>query len=494
MVLAVTILGSAMVFVDGSVVNVVLPVLQAELGGSFSAVQWVVEAYALLLAALLLVGGALGDRFGRRRTFGTGIVIFTAASLLCGLAPGAPTLIAARAVQGAGAALLAPNSLAIISAYFPDAERGPAIGTWSGFSAIAAGAGPLLGGWLAEHASWRWVFLINLPLGLAVLALLRAVPESRDDEAPDGLDTRGAVLATLALGGIVYGLIEAGTVGFGDPAVRAALAAGAAAALAFALVERGRPGAMLPFELFRSRTFTGANLLTLGLYGALSAGLFFLPFYLVQVRGYAPTAAGAALTPFVLLMFVLSRWAGTLVTRVGPRLPLTVGPLVVAAAFVWLAYTPEGSYWTTTFPAVVCLGAGMATSVSPLTTVVMSAVASRHAGVAAGINNAVSRVAALLAIAALSIVLVVSFAGRLDERLAALGVPAASRADVAASRERLLELRLPADLGEASPRSAALAVRASFIDAYGAAMRISAVLAALSGLVGAVMIRGTRTG
>ncbi|MGE3276504.1 MAG: MFS transporter [Vicinamibacterales bacterium] len=489
MVLLATTLGSTMVFLDGSVVNVVLPVLQSELGGSFATAQWVVEAYALFFAALLLAGGALGDRIGRKRVLALGVAVFTAASAACGLAPGPAVLIGARAVQGLGAAMLAPNSLAVISAHFPDGARGRAIGTWSGFSALASGAGPLVGGWLADQASWRWIFALNIPVGLVVLAVLRAVPESRDAGTPRALDRAGAVLATAGLGGVVYGLIEANQAGFGSWHVASALAAGAACIIAFFIVERRRPHPMLPLGLFRSRTFSGANLLTLGLYGALATGLFFLPFYLVQYRGYSPTLAGASLSPFVLLMLALSRASGGLLQRTGARLPLTIGPLIAASAFVWLSRTAHtAGYWTGVFPGVALLGLGMATTVAPLTTVVMGAVPSRHTGLAAGINNAASRVAGLLAIAALSVVLVALFASHLDARLAALDVPRTVREDVLAHRDELLELEMPTDLGPASAEDAEAAKRGAFADAYATIMLVVAGLAAASGLVGAGMI------
>jgi len=312
-VLAATILGSSMAFIDGTVVNVALPVLQTDLNASATQVQWVVEAYSLFLAALILVGGSLGDLFGRRRIYAIGITLFTAASVLCGLSPNVIFLIIARAVQGIGGALLVPGSLAIISASFDKERRGRAIGTWSGFTAITSALGPVLGGLLVQYASWRWVFFINVPLAAIVLGLLFwRVPESRDEEDRESLDWWGALLATLGLGAIVYGLIESSDLGLGHPLVLSALVIGVAALIAFLFVEARTATPMLPLSLFRSKTFSGANLLTLLLYAALGGALFFVPFNLIRVQGYTPTAAGAANLPFILLMFLLSRWSGGL--------------------------------------------------------------------------------------------------------------------------------------------------------------------------------------
>ncbi|MDA2913400.1 MFS transporter [Acidobacteriia bacterium AH_259_A11_L15] len=493
-ILAATIIGSSMVFIDGSAVNVALPVLQAELNASVTQVQWIVESYALFLAALLLVGGALGDRFGRRRIFGAGTALFALASAWCGLAADATQLILARALQGMGGALLVPGSLAIISASFRGDERGRAIGTWSALTAITAALGPVLGGWLVENASWRWVFFINVPLAAAVLVIAaRYVPESRGETRRVGLDWWGALLATVGLGALVYGLIESANLGLGHPVVLGALMGGAAALIAFVLVERRSVDPMMPLHLFRSSTFTGANLLTLLLYAALGGTLFFLPFNLIQVQGYSATAAGAAFLPLILILFLLSRWAGGLVARYGAKLPLTLGPVVAALGYVLFAL-PEigGGYWATFFPAMVVLGLGMAVSVAPLSTTVMGAVETRHAGVASGINNGVSRTAALLAVAVMGVIVLSVFNNQLDSRLATLDVPAWAQQQLDAQRIKLAGAEIPSGLGDGVSDALERAVAESFVAGFRSIMLVAAGLALASALAAAFMIEGKR--
>jgi len=493
-VLAATILGSSMAFIDGTAVNVALPALQAGLGATVVQVQWVVEAYSLFLSALLLVGGSLGDHFGRRRVFLVGVAGFALASAWCGLAPGTNQLIAARAVQGIAAALLVPGSLALLSASFDEKRRGRAIGTWSGFGSISAAVGPLVGGWLIDHASWRWVFTLNLPIALAVMIIaIRYVPESRDPEATGRLDWPGALLATVGLGGITYGLIESSRLGWSDPQVWGALAIGAGCLAAFLVVEARTPQPMMNPALFRSRTFAGANLLTLWLYAALTGALFFLPFNLIQVQGYSATAAGAALLPFVILMFSLSRWSGGLVDRFGARRPLIVGPAMAACGFV-LFTVPGigGSYWTAFFPAILVLGLGMTISVAPLTTTVMGAVGESHAGVASGINNAVSRCAGLLAIAVLGLVLLGVFSNSLDRRLANLNLPPQTRQALTAERTRLANLKAPESASPEERVTIRAAVNGAFVDGFRRVMLVAAGLALLASLSTAWLIRDER--
>src|SRR5215472_5436093 len=491
-ILAATILGSSMAFIDGTAVNVALPALQANLNATVTDVQWVIEAYALFLAALLLVGGSLGDRFGRKLIFSIGVALFALASVWCGLAPNISQLIAARAVQGVGGALLVPGSLAIISVSFKSEDRGQAIGTWSGFTAITGAIGPVLGGWLIENVSWRAVFFINVPLAAIVLALVFwHVPESRDEQASGELDWLGAILATVSLGAIVYGLIESSSLGFGNARVLTVLIAGIVTSALFLFVEAKKKNAMLPLTLFHSRDFSGANLLTLLLYAAISGALFFLPLNLIQIQGYTATSAGAALLPIILIMFLLSRWAGGLVTRYGARLPLIAGPLVAALGFV-LFMKPgiSGSYWTTFFPAIVVLGLGMVISVSPLTTTVMNAVGKSWAGIASAINNAISRTAALIAIAALGLVMLQAFNSRLDQRLGELQISPDTQRALDAQRTKLAGAVVPAGLDPAMRSTLRNAINDSFVSGFRKIMLISATLAALSGCLGWLFIRG----
>src|SRR6266481_984325 len=423
-ILLATILGSSMAFIDGTVVNVTLAKLQANLDATVLQVQWVMEAYSLLLAGFLLLGGSLGDRYGRRRLFLLGVAVFALASLWCGLAPNIAQLIAGRALQGLGGALLVPGSLAIIGASFDEKSRGKAIGTWSGFTAITTALGPVIGGWLIQHSSWRWAFYLNLPLATAVMAIsLWRVPESRSAKA-EHMDWAGALLATAGLGGIVTGLLESTKSGWGNPLVSGSLGGGVVCFVLFLRVEMKAPAPMVPLELFKSRSFLGANVLTLFLYAAIGVFFFLFPMNLIRVEGYSTTAAGAAALPMILLMFFLSRWSGGLINRYGARIPLIVGPLVVATGFVLFAVLPAGnSYWGTFFPAFIVLGLGMAVTVAPLTTVVMSSAGEEHVGAASGVNNAVARVAGVLAIAVFGIVMMKDFGSRLEQSLKNLQLP-----------------------------------------------------------------------
>lgn len=495
-ILAATILASSMAFIDGTVVNVALPALQRNLQATAIGMQWVVEGYSLFLSALLLVGGSLGDRYGRKRVFLIGVLLFALASVWCGLAPGIEQLIAARAVQGIGGALLVPGSLAIISASFSPEKRGRAIGTWSGFSAITTAIGPVLGGWLIEHVSWRAVFFLNLPLAAAVIVITwRHVPESRDRNETGRIDWPGALLATVALGGLTYGLIESSRLTlFGWPVV-IAIVGGVAALAGLVLVEARVQSPMLPLELFRSRNFTGANLLTLLLYFSLGGGLFFLILNLIQVQSFSATAAGAALLPFVVIMFALSRWSGGLIERYGARLPLIIGPVVASAGFTLLALPgANAGYWTGFFPGVAVLGLGMAISVAPLTTTVMSSVPEEQAGVASGINNAVARAAGLLAIAVLGVLMLQIFSRELERRLTNMDIPEATRTALYQQRIKLAGLDVSKDLDAKNQQEIQQAVRESFVSGFRFVVIIAAAMALAGALVALLLIESKKGG
>jgi EmrB/QacA subfamily drug resistance transporter len=446
-ILAATILASSMAFIDGTVVNVALPALQATLHATVVGVQWVVESYGLFLAALILVGGSLGDLFGRRLMFLVGVGIFATASIACGLASNIQLLVIARSVQGVGAAFLVPGSLSIISSSFDETTRGQAIGTWSGFTAITTAAGPVLGGWLIQHASWRWAFFINIPLAAAVIAIsLWQIPESRN--ATGGhIDWIGTLLVTAGLGGVVYGFIESVNLGWSHPLVFGSLIAGLACLIGFASAEARVSSPIVPLALFESRSFSGANLLTLFLYSALGIFFFLFPLNLIQVQGYSTTATGAAALPVILLMFFLSRWSGGLVKRYGPRAPLIMGPLIAAVGFALFAVPDVGAnYWKSFFPAFLVLGLGLAIGVAPLTTVVMNSVGQDRSGAASGINNAVARVAGVLAIAILGIVMVKVFSSTLNRSLASQQLPPGIIEHIYSNETKLAALDIPSSI------------------------------------------------
>ncbi|CAH2893510.1 MAG: Uncharacterized MFS-type transporter [uncultured Paraburkholderia sp.] len=423
--LAATILGSSMAFIDGSVVNVALPAIQSELHASVASMQWIVNAYLLFLGSLVLVGGSMGDKLGRRTVFIAGVAVFTLASAACGLAPNAGSLIAGRAVQGIGAALFVPSSLAIIGAVFDGEERGRAIGTWAGVGAITSALGPVAGGLLVDALSWRAIFFLNVPLAAATIALaVLSVPNSHKPDAPQQLDWPGALSAAAGLAALTYGLTEASARGFAHPIVLCAIGVGVLVLAAFVMIEAKSRDPMMPLEVFRSRDFTGANLVTLLLYFGLGGAFFFLPFTLIRAHGYTATEAGAALLPVPVIIGSLSRLTGGLTTRFGSRALLSAGPCIAGIGFAMLALPfVRGSFWTGFFPALVVLGLGMTITVAPLTTTVMASVPGHRAGVASGINNAVARVASLLAVAVLGIVFVWSHNAALSARLDELQVP-----------------------------------------------------------------------
>src|SRR5919107_4984807 len=494
-VIAAASLGSGMAFLDSTVLNVALPALQADLGASVRDVQWTYGAYALVLSALLLVGGTLGDRFGRRRVFVLGAAIFGVASLWCALAPGPAQLIAARGVQGVGGALLVPASLAIIGASFEANLKAKAIGTWGALSAIAMAVGPVLGGWLVEEVSWRAAFLINpLLAAVAIPIALWHVPESRDPEAHN-LDLAGAVLATLGLGGLVYGLIESSAWGLDAPRVLVALVLGLIALAAFIPVEGRVKDPMVPPSLFRSRNFDGANLVTLLFYMALTGSLYFVPFLMMQVQGYSAFVTGSVFLPFVAMALLLGRLGGYILTIFGVKTPLVVASLAAALGFALFAVPGvEGgsSYWTSFFPAMVVQGFGMALIIAPLTTVALGSVEGTHSGLASGVNNAAARVAAPLAVAVLSVFVYGAFSANLDARLDSMNLPSEVRSEMEAAKADLGAAEAPEGVDAGMAAHIERAVDESFVAGFRTVMLVCVGLALVSALAAALLVDDRR--
>lgn len=483
-ILGATILASSMAFIDSTAINIALPALQASFHATVVDVQWVVEAYGLFLGALILVGGSLADLFGRRLIFLAGVTVFTLASVACGVAPNLQLLIGARSVQGVGAALLVPGSLAIISSAFDEKTRGHAIGTWSGFTAITTAIGPVLGGWLVEHGSWRWVFFINVPLAAAVIVIsLWRVPESRS-EVTHRVDWPGAFLATFGLAGLVFSCIESSRLGWKNSLVFSSLVGGLVCLAAFIAFEARSTSPMVPLSLFHNRDFSGANLLTLFLYAAIGIFFFLFPLNLIQVQGYSATATGAAILPLILTMFVLSRWSGGLVARYGARRPLILGPLIAALGFVLFTVpSVTRSYWSAFFPAVMVLAFGMALTVAPLTTDVMNSVDQKRVGTASGINNAVARIAGVLAIAVLGIVMVFAFRARLEHSLEHLSLPSQMLKDLRAQETQLGGLEAPAGLDPNTKFALSNMIRQAFVFGFRIVMVLCAGLSVASSAV-----------
>lgn len=484
-VLFASVLAASMAFIDATALNVALPAMQSDFNASATTLLWILNSYTLPLTALLLVGGALGDRCGRRKIYMIGIAAFAVASAVCGFAPDTRMLIGARVLQGVGAALMIPGSLAIITATFSADRRGKAIGTWGAISAVATAFGPVIGGILARYGWWRGVFFINVPLAIVALVVLAMkVPESRDENLPDRIDLWGAVLGTLALVGINYGCIEASSRGLREPVILVSLVGGVVALVGFIVVESRSPVALLPMRVFRSRPFTAACLLILLLYISVYAMLFFYPLNLIQVQGYNAALAGVSQLPLMVFLIALSRWAGGLVDRHGPRWPLTAGSLITMAGFLALAMPglTHGpcNYWTTYMPAMIVLGCGLGMTTAPLSTAIMSSVESTRVGLASGINSTVGRLSSVLAIAIIGPIIVGAFAHSLEKRTDDLQLSAAERSHLAANAIHLAGAKASGSLNQAQSTAVDQAVKLSFVDAFRRLCYIAAGLSAIS--------------
>jgi EmrB/QacA subfamily drug resistance transporter len=491
-ILAATIIASTMAFSDMTIVNVALPVLQASLGASFAAVQWVVESYTLVLSAMILVGGAIGDLFGRRRVFSVGIVIFALASLGCGLAPDAEILIVARGVQGFGAALMMPGSLAIVSASFPRDRQGDAIGLWSVSTGIAMAVAPAFGGWLIDTFSWHAAFLINLPLAALALGItLRFVPESRSDHAR-ALDLAGMVMAILGLGALTYGLIAAGEHGFADLHALGPMLGGALTLVLFVLAEARARDPMVPLRMFKLPNFGGIQAYTFLLWAALHGTTFFVPFRLMQVQGLNPTEAGMALLPLVIIASLLSRWFGKLADKVDPRLLLVGGACLTGSGFLLLSLPDaETPYLIGFMPPLILMGLGMGMCQVPVTVVALNAAGPSHVGTSSAINNMAARTGGLIAIAVFGLVLAWGYGAALTPALQEAGLPDAARAALELQRAKLAGAVVPADLSLAQQAAANAAIKSAFITGYRWAMAVAGAMAFVSALVALRFIRRT---
>lgn len=492
-VIAAAAAGSGMAFLDSTVLNVALPAIQTDLGATGPQVQWVYGSYALVVAAFLLVGGSLGDHLGRRRVFAVGVALFGAASAWSALAAGPGQLIAARAVQGAGGALMVPGALAIIGASFGEGRRARAIGLWAALSGLAMAVGPVLGGFLVENVSWRAAFLMNPPVAaLVILVAIRHVPESHDPTA-GRLDFAGAALATLGLGGVVYGLIRASHANIAAPAVPVALGLGVAGLVLFVVVEARGRRPMVPLTLFRSRTFDGVSLYTLLFYVALTGSLYFVPFLLMQVHGHPATTAGLVFLPFVAAALALGRFSGRIVDRYGPRTLLIVASLATAAGFLLFAVPgADGGppHWSAFVPAMVAQGFGMALAIAPLTTAALNSVDGDHAGLASGVNNAVARTAGLLAVALFGVVLSAAFSVGLDSRVGNLSLCPEERLALEAEKADLGAASAPQGVDAATRARIEEAVAEAFVGGFRLVMVVAAGVALASALVAALLIRG----
>ena len=493
-VLLVAILGSSMAFIDSTAMNIVFPVLQIELDATIPQVQWIAASYAIFLASLMMLGGALGDKFGRKRIFAMGVVIFSISSIWCGLSPSTSQLSIARAFQGIGGALLVPGSLAIINVFFKDGEKGKAIGIWSAFTAVTTALGPILGGWLSENYSWRLVFFINIPIAIVVLGtLILKIPESRGEHKDRKLDIWGSCLITGALGSIVFGLIESSNIGYSNPYVINSFILGFILLCVFVYVESRVDNPIMPLSLFRSRTFAGANVATFLFWGSWAGAIFFIPFNLIQVQGYTPTEAGLVFLPVVVPLFLISRKSGALIERYGAKLLLVVGQIIAALGYIMFVL-PEigGSYWRTFFAPLMILGVGMAISIAPMTTALMNSVPESYSGLASGVNNTLGRIGGLMAITVFGLVALITFNMYLDSKIESINVPSEIKEIIDDQRTKLAAIEVPDSIDFELKRKLENAIDFSFIGSFRILMMISAGILVLNAFIALLTIEGKR--
>lgn len=499
-VLIATIFTGSMAFIDVSALHVALPTIQQDLQSTAAQLLWIVNSYALMLASLLLVSGSLGDKLGQKRVFIAGIIIFVIASVACGLANSSRMLIAMRTIQGIGAAVMVPGSLSLIVSHFPQNDQGRAIGIWSAATALVTVSGPLLGGFLADAGLWRYLFYINVPLGGVALAVLTKVPEKSSSAENQPIDFLGAFLATVGLAGITYGFLSVAELegGFADPQVWGTLCLGIGSLVGFVFWQMKTEYPMVPLYLFKSRTFSATNIVTFLLYGAMSVFSFFLSLNLVQIQGYEAREAGLAFLPFAVLVVVMSPWAGRMSDRYGPRLMLTIGPIFAGLGFLWVSFIglTEGAseMWTTFFPGVLIFGLGISLTVAPLTTAVMTALPSHYAGVASGVNNAVSRTAGVLAIAIMGGVAIILFEQSLADRIFEYPLTAEQKNEMLLSARQMAETQVPSSVDDQIVPMLNNEIKLAFVDMNRITMRLCAIFAIASGIIAWVFLEPSSTG
>ncbi|NCD70563.1 MFS transporter [Mucilaginibacter agri] len=495
-IMSSAILASAMAFIDSTALNVVLPSLQQSLGASGADLFWILNAYLLMLAALILIGGSLGDQLGRKRVFMIGIFIFIAGSAACGLASSVVLLILFRIIQGVGGALMIPGSLSLISASIDEKERGKAIGTWSAITTVVTVGGPILGGALGDAGLWRYIFFINVPIGVIALIILAfKVKESRDTDGGRAVDYPGAVTIALGLAMLTFGFLRIPAVGLSHWQVYSSLIAGVLLLIAFVTIQAKSKHPMMPLTLFSNLTFSGANLLTFFLYAGLGAGMLFLSLNLVQVQGYDQLQSGLTFLPFTILMVSVARFAGALADKYGPRLLLIGGPATAGLGLLILSFVKQtngpGDYWTTFFPGVIVFGLGMSFTVAPLTATVMGSVSDHFSGTASGVNNAITRIANVFANAIFGALAVVFFSSALEQQLKHTTLPVNQRKEIMAVAQNLGNAKVPASIRAGDKAAVAEAFHLSFINAYGNILRVSAGLGFLAALMAFIFIKNS---